>query len=168
MTETQPPTAPPVPPAGSKASSAKAGLGNGAKGSLLVAVAAFVAMGWFLTHPMHIDSYFKVHGGFELDKATDFQISGSQCSGASDYQDLKVGAPVTITDDQGNQLNDGTVTGSEIITNAQNTEACVLIFDVSQVRSGEKGYGIDISGHGLVGGYTEQEMKAGPMMQADD
>jgi len=90
--------------------------------------------------------------------------SGNDCQGASDsgYDDIRLGAQVTVTDQSGktiavSELEQGMYTGSDM---------CVFPFKV-KVPSGKKFYGVTVSHRGMIQ-FTEKQMKDGPGLTLGD
>lgn len=96
-----------------------------------------------------------VAGTISLDP-NDMINNGTTCFGQKGYADLKVGAPVVVTDAAGKTIGMGTIdTGKEI------GGACWLTFKVKDVPKGSEFYGVTVSHRGTVQ-FTADEVK-GPV-----
>lgn len=127
----------------------------------IAAVAAVIVLAVVLLLTVGGSGDFTVRGGVEV-KGTDSFVATGQgdnaCAGSGGYDDLATGAQVVVTDNTARTIAVGTVTGS-----AAKGDFCLLTFDVPSVPEGKKFYGLEVSHRGVVQ-FTEQEMKAGPML----
>ena len=168
MTEIQPTGAPPVPPAPAAAPAVKSSRDKGKKRWLLVAAAvALVAWLFWPDHHNPPTTYFDASGFIELDNPSIFQEYGTDCAGIGDYQDAKVGTPIIIDGGANHApLATGSVTLSQIVPNFnENHDVCMLTFQVKHVPSGWQSYSI-FTPLDRVDGYTEQSLKAGPIVRS--
>lgn len=90
-----------------------------------------------------IQSTMTVHGRFQIN---------SDC-GSMGYSDISEGTEVTLTDQDNKVLAVGHLNGA----------GCSYAFELDNVPTGEKFYGISVSHRGTVH-FTEAEMRAGPVL----
>lgn len=106
---------------------------------------------------------FTVNGAFILSAGQFTTTDESSCAGSGGYDDIALGAPVTVTDASGTVVGVGQI--NEMSLAGDMTGVCTLDFSVDGVPAGKGFYGVEVSHRGALK-YSEAALKGGPVQQS--
>jgi hypothetical protein len=109
---------------------------------------------------------FTVNGTLALGPGQFVPVDGTSCAGTPAYQDLTVGATVTITDGVGGVLGAGKI-DAITLDGLGSAGTCDLKFAVPGIPTGKGTYGIQVA-HRPVTKYDESKVRLGQLQLSVD